>query len=128
MSGAVLHPECATSLAERHARIAERDIPSTPEVEILTRSHCVLGLLAHIQDDEPAVRGLDERGFALVDDSHMPLDDRFGCLISRQGGETVTHAPELELDCLTSTASRQPTLQRAPHLGFVATQPMQNCP
>src|SRR5215213_1243437 len=66
-AGAVLHPECAAGLAERHARITERDIPSTAEVEILTRSHgCVLRLLAHIQDDEPAVRGLDERIDALL--------------------------------------------------------------
>src|ERR671912_1839306 len=66
-SGAVLHAERATCLAECHARITEGYIPSTPEVEVLARSHSqVLRLLAHIHDDEPAVRGLDERIDALL--------------------------------------------------------------
>src|ERR671924_84055 len=62
-----LETERATDSREGDRRIAARDIPATPEIEVLARGgDQVLGLLTDVQDDEPAVRGLDERIDALL--------------------------------------------------------------
>src|SRR4029453_5465420 len=63
----VLQTERVTDLAELHRWIAKRDIPTTPEVEILARRRDqVLGLLGDIQEDDASVRKLDERIDALL--------------------------------------------------------------
>jgi hypothetical protein len=63
ISGGVLQTKRATDLAELHRRIAKRDIPTTHEVEVLAENG---HFLAHVQDDESAIRRLDEGVDALL--------------------------------------------------------------
>ena len=65
----------------------------------------------------------------ILDHAHAipPLD-----LEARHEGRTISDSgtarePELELDCLTSTASRQPTVLRRRTLGPSPLRPMRNC-
>ena len=97
----VLQAERVTDLAELHRGIAKGDIPTTPEVEILVQNR---HLLADVQDDEPAVGGLDERiDTLLLGNARVDL-----LKVDRRG-----RAPEyVERPCLTIGLAVQPEVLR----------------